>query len=62
MALLDKLPWTESLGVFLGYTGIDWLHDGQTNLAYALVAALIAAVLFSLARKLGKTLPGQKTP
>ncbi|MGB9495200.1 MAG: hypothetical protein WCA83_10405 [Azonexus sp.] len=40
MAFADNLPISESLGVFVGVAGIDWLVDGQAEPIRAIVAAV----------------------
>jgi len=40
MAFADNLPINESLGVFVGVAGMDWLVDGQAELMRALLAAI----------------------
>ena len=53
MAFADNLPITESLGVFVGVTGLDWLTEGR---AEPLNAALVAlAVKFPSARLIDNT-------
>lgn len=42
MAFADNLPINESLGVFVGVAGLDWLADGQAEPVKALVAAVAA--------------------
>ena len=42
MAFADNLPINESLGVFVGVAGLDWLADGQAEPLKALVAAVAA--------------------
>jgi hypothetical protein len=40
MSLADHLPINESLGVFVGVAGFDWLVDGQAEPLKAAVAAI----------------------
>jgi hypothetical protein len=40
MAFADNLPISESLGVFVGVAGIDWLVDGQAEPIRAVLAAV----------------------
>lgn len=42
MAFADNLPISESLGVFVGVAGLDWLTDGQAEPLNALFAAVAA--------------------
>ena len=39
MAFADNLPINESLGVFVGVAGMDWLADGRAEPLNALLAA-----------------------
>ena len=50
MAFSDNLPINESLGVFVGMAGMDWLVDGQAEPMKALFAALAAGVVIFVAR------------
>jgi hypothetical protein len=40
MSLGDHLPINESLGVFVGVAGFDWLVDGQAEPLKAALAAI----------------------
>lgn len=47
MSLGDALPISESIGVFVGVSGIDWLADGQADAGKAaLIAAGAGALIF----------------
>jgi len=50
MALGDNLPVSESLGVFVGVAGFDWLTDGQAEPLKAVVAALAAGAVVMATR------------
>jgi len=51
MAFADNLPVSESIGVFVGVAGFDWLADGQAEPVKAVVAAVTAGVLIMAARR-----------
>ncbi|MCK6411834.1 MAG: hypothetical protein L6Q55_05330 [Azonexus sp.] len=51
MAFADNLPISESLGVFVGVAGFDWLTEGQAEPLKALAAALFAGFLIVLLRQ-----------
>ena len=40
MAFVDNLPVSESLGVFVGIAGYDWLAEGQAEPLKAAIAAV----------------------
>lgn len=42
MAFSDNLPVSESLGVFVGISGFDWLTDGYAEPLQATIIALLA--------------------
>jgi hypothetical protein len=44
MAFADNLPINETLGVFVGVAGMDWLTDGQAEPLKALIAAVASGV------------------
>jgi len=50
MAFADNLPVSESLGVFVGVAGLDWLTDGQAEPLKAAVAALAAGAVILAVR------------
>ena len=51
MAFADNLPINESLGVFVGVAGMDWLVDGQAELMRAMLAAIAAGCVIFLVRR-----------
>lgn len=51
MAFADNLPISESLGVFVGVAGMDWLADGQAEPLNALLAAVAAGAAIIAARR-----------
>jgi len=51
MAFADHLPINESLGVFVGVAGFDWLAEGQAEPLKALLAALCAGIAIILLRQ-----------
>ncbi len=50
MAFADNLPINESLGVFVGVAGLDWLADGHAEPLKAVLAAVAAGVVIMAAR------------
>jgi hypothetical protein len=50
MAFADNLPISESLGVFVGVAGFDWLADGQAEPLKAVVAAVAAGAVILATR------------
>ncbi|MBP5986662.1 MAG: hypothetical protein KA538_05705 [Azonexus sp.] len=50
MAFADNLPISESLGVFVGVTGFDWLTEGQAEPLKAVLAAVAAGAIIAIAR------------
>jgi len=52
MSIGQHLPVSETLGVFVGVTGFDWLTEGQAEPVKALVASIIAGALLAAARHL----------
>lgn len=54
MAFADNLPISESLGVFVGVAGFDWLAEGQAEPLKAAVAAIAAGAIIAVARHLLK--------
>ena len=51
MAFADNLPINESLGVFVGVAGLDWLADGHAEPIKAVAVAIIAGVVILVARR-----------
>lgn len=51
MAYADNLPISESLGVFVGVAGFDWLAEGHAEPLKAIAAALFAGVAIVLIRQ-----------
>jgi hypothetical protein len=54
MAFVDNLPVSESLGVFVGIAGYDWLAEGQDEPLKAAIAAVAAGGIIAIARALLK--------
>ena len=54
MAFADNLPINESLGVFVGVAGLDWLADGRAEPVHALLAAVAVGVAIVVGRHLLK--------
>ena len=50
MAFADNLPINESLGVFVGVAGLDWLADGHAEPIKPLLAAMAAGAVIFVAR------------
>jgi hypothetical protein len=50
MALADNLPISESLGVFVGVAGIDWLADGNAEPFKAILAGVATGVVIFAVR------------
>ena len=51
MPSLDDLPISETLAVFLGVSGFEWLSEGRASVLTALLAASIAGLLVYLVRR-----------
>ena len=51
MAFADNLPINETLGVFVGVAGMDWLADGQAEPLKALIAAVASGVAIVAVRQ-----------
>ena len=51
MAFADNLPINESLGVFVGVAGLDWLADGHAEPIKAVAVAIIAGLAILIARR-----------
>lgn len=54
MAFADNLPISESLGVFVGVTGFDWLTEGQAEPLKAAIAAIAAGAILAVSRQILK--------
>lgn len=50
MALMDKLPISESIGVFVGITGFDWLTEGRAEPLKAIAVSIVVGVLIEAGR------------
>ncbi|MGE5470651.1 MAG: hypothetical protein ACM3X0_07650 [Bacteroidota bacterium] len=50
MAIAHNLPVSETLGVFVGVAGFDWLTEGQAEPIKAIAAAVAAGILIVAAR------------
>lgn len=50
MAFADNLPINESLGVFVGVTGFDWLTEGQAEPLKAAAIAIASGAVILAAR------------
>ncbi|MGE5490205.1 MAG: hypothetical protein ACM31P_02855, partial [Actinomycetota bacterium] len=51
MAAGHELPISETIGVFLGVTGVDWLADGYAEPLKAVAFSLVAGTAIFLARE-----------
>ena len=51
MAFADNLPLSETLGVFVGVAGLDWLSDGHAEPINAALIALAAGAVLLAARR-----------
>ena len=54
MAFVDNLPVSESLGVFVGIAGYDWLAEGQAEPLKAAIAAVAVGGIIAIVRALLK--------
>lgn len=54
MGFADNLPISESVGVFIGVTGFDWLAEGQAEPLKAAITAIAAGAIIAIARGLLK--------
>ncbi len=54
MSFGDGLPVSESIGVFIGVSGIDWLADGHAEPTKAAIAAIAVGAVIYLVRSLLK--------
>jgi hypothetical protein len=52
MAFADNFPINESLGVFVGVTGVDWLADGQAEPLKAIAISIAFGIVVLVIRKL----------
>jgi hypothetical protein len=52
MSFGQHLPVSETLGVFVGVAGFDWLTEGQAEPLKALAASIIAGAILAVARHL----------
>ncbi len=50
MAFADNLPINESLGVFIGVAGFDWLAEGQAEPLKAIAAAVATGAVIGATR------------
>lgn len=50
--MTGELPISQSVAVFLGVSGFDWLKDGRADPLFALLVALAAGISIFLYRKL----------
>lgn len=57
MAFADNLPISESLGVFVGVAGLDWLADGHAEPMKAVAAAIVVGAVIIVARRWIKQRP-----
>jgi hypothetical protein len=57
MAFADNLPISESLGVFVGVAGLDWLADGHAEPMKAVAAAIAVGAVILVARRWIKQRP-----
>lgn len=51
MSLTDNLPISESVGVFIGVAGIDWLADGHAEPLKALLAGIFTGAVIMAVRQ-----------
>ncbi|MDR0776788.1 MAG: hypothetical protein LBE81_09155 [Azonexus sp.] len=51
MSLVDDLPVSESIGVFVGVAGVDWLADGHAEPLKALLAGIFAGAVIMAVRE-----------
>lgn len=54
MGFTEHLPISESVGVFVGVAGFDWLAEGQAEPLKAALTALAAGGIIAIARLLLK--------
>ncbi|UCV09206.1 hypothetical protein [Dechloromonas denitrificans] len=48
--MADHLPISESLGVFVGVSGFDWLAEGQAEPLKAVLAAIATGAVIMVRR------------
>jgi len=51
MSLPDDLPISQSLAVFFGVTGFEWLTEGRTELFNALAIAFASGIAIFIVRR-----------
>ncbi len=51
MSLPDDLPVSESLAVFLGVAGFQWLTAGRAGLVESLLPALLVGIIIFAVRR-----------
>ena len=51
MAFADNFPLSESVGVFVGVAGFDWLADGNAEILRALAAGILAGIILFAVRR-----------
>ena len=51
MAFADNFPINESLGIFVGVTGVDWLADGQAEPLKAIAISIAFGLVVLAIRK-----------
>ncbi|MDR2187565.1 MAG: hypothetical protein LBE62_05855 [Azonexus sp.] len=51
MSLADDLPVKESIGVFVGVAGLDWLADGYAEPLMAILAGVVAGAVILASRR-----------
>jgi hypothetical protein len=54
MAFADNFPINESLGVFVGVTGVDWLADGQAEPLKAIAISIAFGIVVLAIRRWSK--------
>ncbi len=55
MSIWERLPLSESFGVFVGVSGFDWLTEGHADPIKALITAGCAGGILVIARACYKT-------
>ena len=51
MAFADNLPVSESIGVFVGVSGFDWLTEGQAEPLSAALLSIAAGAVIAMIRR-----------